>query len=187
MAKIYLFRHGQSTDNLSHTFSGFRDVDLTQEGIEEAKRIGEELKDKEVTKAYCSDQIRSRHTLDIVLGDRQNVPIIEDARIKERDYGDLTGKNKDEIAEQFPDKYPLWHRSYDVAPPNGESVKDVQARVQPFLEELISTIKNNDVVFISAHSNSIRPMRMYFENLTPEEATSYEYKPNQIFCYNLEA
>lgn len=186
MAKIFIFRHGQTTDNLSHTFSGWRDPDLTPEGEEEARKIGEQLSGANPTRAYSSDQIRSKHTLQLALNGHINVQIFEDPRIKERNYGDLTGKNKDDVAKEFPDQFPLWHRSYNVAPPGGESVEDVQKRVLPFLNELMSTVKEDETIFISAHANSIRPMRMYFESLTPEEASSYEYAPGEIFYYSNE-
>lgn len=186
MAQIYIFRHGETTDNAAHTFSGKRDVDLTKEGEEEAKRIGEELKDVIPTKAYDSRQLRSRRTLDLVLGGKYpNLPIAHDERIRERDYGDLTGQNKDETALKYPKEYPLWHRSYDVSPPNGESIKDVEKRVMEFLNTEIPKWQKNDVVFISAHGNSIRPMRKYFEGLSNEEMCSYEYTPGQIFHYQI--
>src|SRR3990170_971338 len=184
MADIYIFRHGQTTDNKAHTFSGFRDVDLTPEGEEEARKIGEQLKDKKVTKAYTSDQIRSKHTLSLVLSDyHKGVEIIEDPRIKERDYGDLTGLNKDEISIKYPKDYPLWHRSYDVAPPGGESIKDVEKRVMDFLNAEVPKWQKNDVIFISASANSIRPLRKYFEHLSNEEMSTYEYTLGQIFHY----
>jgi 2,3-bisphosphoglycerate-dependent phosphoglycerate mutase len=186
MARIFVFRHGQTEDNKNHTFSGFRQSDLTPEGVEEARQIGARLKDEPVNKAYQSDQIRSQHTLELVLNDyHQNVEIITDPRIKERDYGDLTGKNKDETAKGFPDKYPLWHRSYDVPPPNGESIKMVEVRVMSFLNDVIPTWKPHDVIFISASANSIRPMRKYFEHMSNEEICSYEYTPAQIFEYQI--
>lgn len=186
MAKVYIFRHGQTFDNRDHIFSGWRDTDLTPEGIEEAKKIAEELKNELVTKAYQSDQVRSKHTLDIVLsGYHEGVEIITAPRIKERDYGDLTGLKKDEIEQKDPENYNLWHRSYDVPPPNGESIKDVENRVLPFLNELKDQIKPDDIIFISTHGNSIRPMRKYFEGLTNEEMCSYEYTPGQIFRYEV--
>jgi len=186
MARLYIFRHGQTTDNLSHTFSGKRDVDLTQDGEREAKRIGEELKGIIPTIAYHSGQLRSIRTLDLVLGDKkENLKIIQDKRIEERDYGDLTGKNKDEIAEKFPDKFPIWHRSYDIPPPNGESIKDVSQKVYSFLEEELPKWKNDDIIFISAHGNSIRPIRMFFEKITPKEASSYENVRGKVYCYDL--
>jgi len=186
MAKLFIFRHGETEDNKTHTFSGFRQSDLTENGIEEARQIGDILKDEPVTRAYQSDQIRSQHTLELVLNRyHQNAEIVTDARIKERDYGDLTGLNKDEIAEQNPQQYKLWHRSYDVPPPNGESIQMVEVRVMSFLNEVLPTLKPDDVVFISASANSIRPMRKYFEHLSNEQICAYEYEPAQIFEYQI--
>ena len=186
MAKIFVFRHGQTNDNKTHTFSGFRQSDLTEEGIEEAKKIGEELKNEKVTKAYQSNLIRSQHTLQLVLGNyHQEVEIITDPRIKERDYGNLTGKNKDDTARDYPDQYPLWHRSYDVPPPGGESIRDVEVRVLAFLNDVLPTLKPNDVVFISASGNSIRPMRKYFEHISNEEMCSYENISGKVYEYQI--
>lgn len=186
MGKLFIFRHGQTTDNLEHDFSGVHDVDLTPAGIEEARNIGEKLKNEKATVAYQSNQIRSKHTLELVLGILyKELEIVTDSRIRERDYGELTGLNKDEIKKIDPKDFALWHRSYDVAPPNGESIKDVEVRVLEFLNEVIPTWKNNDIVFISAHANSIRPLRRYFEHLTIEEMCTYEYTPGQIFKYQI--
>ncbi len=186
MAKVYLFRHGQTTDNKNHTFSGFRDVDLTLEGEEEARRIGEELKDIPVNKAYTSDQIRSKRTLELVLDKyHKNVDIIEDERIKERDYGNLTGLNKDDIKRADPKNYELWHRSYDVPPPNGECIKDVEKRVMAFLNDFTKTWGKEDIIFISAHGNSLRPMRKYFEKLSNEEMCSFEHTPGKVYSYEI--
>ena len=186
MAKIYIFRHGESYDNAWHDFSGWRDVELDNIGIEEAKRIGEELKNEKVTKAYQSDLIRSQHTMQLVLNAQQSpVQPTTDPRIKERNYGALNGLNKDEIAKIDPEEYKLWHRSYDVPPPNGESIKDVEKRVLEFLNDEIPTFKKNDIIFISAHGNSIRPMRRHFEHLTTEEMCSYENTPGKIYTYEI--
>ncbi len=186
MAKIYIFRHGQTLDNKSHTFSGFRNVPLDENGIAEARQIAQKLKEINPTKAYQSDQIRSKVTLEIVLGNNYpNTQIISDPRIKERDYGDLTGLNKDEVARIDPKDYQLWHRSYDVAPPNGESIKMVEVRVLEFLNDVIPTWTSDDIIFISASANSIRPMRRYFEKLSIEEMCSYEYAPGEVFEYQI--
>jgi len=186
MAKLFIFRHGETFDNKDHIFSGFRQTDLTPAGIEEAKEIGEKLKNEKVTKAYQSDLIRSKHTLELVLDKyHSGVEIITDPRIKERDYGNLTGESKDEAEKKFPDKYPLWHRSYDVPPPGGESIKDVEKRVLAFLNDALPTWKKDDVIFISAHGNSIRPMRRFFEHISIEEMCSYEYTPGKIYEYNI--
>ncbi len=186
MASIFIFRHGQTVDNKEQIFSGKRETDLTEAGIEEAKKIGEELKDEKITKAYQSKQLRSHHTLELVLnGYHPDAEIITDDRIRERDYGDLTGKSKVELERQDPEQFKLWHRSYDVPPPGGESIKDVEVRVMEFLNEVIPTFKPDDVVLISAHGNSIRPMRKYFEHLTNEEMCSFEHTPGKIYRYEV--
>ena len=186
MAKLFIFRHGQTFDNKENIFSGFRQTDLTPEGIEEAKGVGEQLKNEKATKAYQSDLIRSKHTLELVLnGWHENVEIITDARIKERDYGDLAGKSKTETEKQNPEQYKLWHRSYDVPPPGGESIRDVEKRVLEFLNDVIPTWKKDDVIFISAHGNSLRPMRRYFEHITVDEMCSFEHTPGKIYSYSV--
>lgn len=183
MAKIFVFRHGESEDNKNQIFSGLRDPDLTAQGEKETEKIAQALKNEKITKAYASDQLRSKRSLEIVLKYHPNVPVFIDPRIKERDYGDLTGKNKIEIAQKFPDQYPLWHRSYDVPPPNGESIKDVEVRVLSFLNELLPTLKKDDVILISAHGNSIRPIRRFFEKIPIGEMVSFEHEPGRIYEY----
>lgn len=186
MAKIFIFRHGQTIDNIDHDFSGIHDVDLTPAGIEEAKDIGEKLKNEKVTKAYQSDQIRSQHTLELVLSDcHKGVEIITDPRIKERDYGNLTGLNKDELEKIDPKNFALWHRSYDVPPPGGESIKDVEKRVLEFLNDTLPTLTKEDVVFISAHGNSLRPLRRFFEHISIDEMCSFEHAPGKIYEYQV--
>lgn len=186
MAKVFIFRHGQTLDNKQHDFSGWHQIDLDPIGIEEAKKIAESLKNEKVTKAYQSDLIRSQETLKIVLeGYHAGVELITDPRIKERDYGNLTGLSKDELEKQDPKNFALWHRSYDVPPPGGESIKDVEKRVLEFLNDAITTWKQDDVIFISAHGNSIRPMRRFFEHISIEEMCSYEYTPGKIYEYQI--
>ena len=185
MAKLFIFRHAQTTDNVAHTFSGFRDPELTESGIEEAKKIRDELKNEKVTKAYCAPNKRTKNTLEIVLEHHGDAEMIADPRLKERNYGDLTGKNKDEMAKKYPKDYPLWHRSYDVPPPGGESIKMVEARVVPFLEEILQNLYQNDVIFICASGNSIRPMRKYFEKMSNEEMSSYENVRGKIYKYEV--
>jgi len=183
MARIFIIRHAQSSDNIEDVFSGHRDPDLTESGIEEAREIKRKLKDAKITKAYTSPQLRCKHTLEIVLEGHLDVEIIADPRIRERDYGDLTGKNKKKIAELYPKEYPGWHRGYDTPPPNGESIKDVEERVMPFLKEVIQNVRQNDVILICASGNSIRPMRKYFENMTNMQMASYENIRGLIFEY----
>ena len=186
MAKIFIFRHGETYDNKHHDFSGFRNVELDEAGILEAKRIGEQLKNEKVTKAYQSDQIRSQHTLELVLnGYHENVEIITDARIKERDYGDLTALSKDEIEKQDPKNFALWHRSYEGTPPGGETLQMVEERVLEFLSQEMPKWGKDDVIFLSAHGNSIRPMRRYFEKISIEEMCNYENIPGKIYSYEI--
>ena len=186
MAKIFIFRHGQTIDNLDHDFSGWHQVDLNQNGIEEAKGIGEKLKNEKVTKAYESDLIRSKHTLKLVLnGFHENVEVITDPRIKERDYGNLTMRNKDEVEKKDPEHFKLWHRSYSIPPPNGESIEMVEKRVLEFLHDVMPTWKKDDIIFISGHGNSIRPLRRFFEHLTVDQMCTYEYTPGKIYEYEI--
>lgn len=184
MAQIYIIRHGETEDNKQKIFSGWRDVDLDEEGIQEAKTVGEKLRDVKFTKAYCSDLLRSRHTLELILEKyHPQLSIIQDWRIKERDYGDLTGTSKSELVAKDPKNYQLWHRSWATPPPNGESIEDVEKRILPFLQDILKDLKSDDIVLISAHGNSIRPLRKYFEHMTEDEAATFEHTPGEIFHY----
>ncbi|MBI4098045.1 MAG: histidine phosphatase family protein [Candidatus Levybacteria bacterium] len=186
MAHIYLFRHAQSIDNKDGIFSGRRDPDLTPQGVEEAKKIRDALKNEKVTKAYTSPLIRCKHTLEIVLAPHEGTElVVADPRIRERDYGDLTGKSKKKTQELYPKEYPLWHRSYDTPPPGGESLKQVEVRVMDFLKELLQNVWQNDVIFICASANSLRPIRRYFEKMTEVQMTSFEHEPGKIYTYEV--
>lgn len=186
MAKIFLFRHGQTTFNEHNLFNGWLESDLDPAGIEEAKKIGEELKDQPVTKAYCSDLRRSKHTLELVLnGYHKHVQVIIDPRLRERDYGELSGKSKFKTEKEFPKEYQLWHRSWDVRPPGGESIADVAKRVLPFIHNMLKDLKPNDVVLISAHGNSMRPIRKYFEHMSNEDAATFEHPLGKVYEYHV--
>jgi len=183
MAKIYLFRHTESQDNVDNLFSGRRDPDLTEKGIDEAREIKHKLKKIEITKAYCAPNLRTKKTLEIVLEGHINLEVIADPRLLERDYGDLTGKNKSQIEKLYPKEYPQWHRGFDTPPPNGESIKDVQKRVMEFLNEMIINLYQNDVVVICASANSLRPIRAYFEKMTDIQMASSEHESGRIYEY----
>lgn len=185
MAKIFVFRHGQTAYNKDKIFTGWADSELTDEGVKECEEIREELKDVKPTKAYTSDLKRAQDTLYIVLGERKDIPIVIDQRIKERDYGELTHKSKPEIEQKYPKEYPIWHRSYDVPPPGGESIKDVEKRVVSFLDQMLPTLKKDDVVFISAHGNSLRPIRRYFERMSEEDMCSFEHTRAKVYRYEI--
>jgi 2,3-bisphosphoglycerate-dependent phosphoglycerate mutase len=185
MAKLFVFRHAQTVDNVNKIFCGKRNPDLTPVGIEEAEQIKHKLKNEKVTKAYCAPNTRTRHTLEIVLEGHTGFEIIADPRIRERDYGDLTGKSKTETARLFPKEFPLWHRSYDTSPPNGESIKMVDVRVMEFLNEVIQNVWQHDVIFICASGNSIRPIRKHFEKMTDMQMASYDNEPGRIYEYEI--
>lgn len=185
MAHIFLFRHAQSIDGAKNVFSGWRNPDLSEEGVKEAQEIREELKNQNPTKAYTSDLVRCVNTLKIVLEPHENVEVFEDIRLRERNYGDLSGKNKDEVKRQYPDDFPKWRRSYEGKPPGGESILEVDTRVSQFLNEMISTLKPSDVVFICASGNSLRPIRKRFEKMTNEEMASFEHTPAKIYEYEI--
>ncbi len=186
MARIFLFRHAQTTDNLNKIFSGKRDPDLTPSGIEEAKEIRDKLKNEKVTKAYTATNKRCKKTLEIVLEPHEGTElVVADPRLRERDYGDLTGKSKEKTASLYPKEYPKWHRGYDTPPPGGESLKQVEERVLEFLKEIIANIWQHDVIFICASGNSLRPIRRYFEKMTPVQMSSFEHERGKIYTYEV--
>ena len=183
---IFLFRHGTTPDNANGIFSGWRDVPLNEKGFRDAKIVALRLKNKKIDLAFQSNQLRSKQTLKEVLKFHKNIPIITDKRIAERCYGELQGKTHLAIVQkQGFNQYDLWHRSYTNKPPKGESLKDVEARVLPFIKDLIKTIKQQKInAAISAHGNSMRAFRRYFEKLSVNQMCSlyndyetvYEYK-----------
>ncbi|HEX2864346.1 MAG TPA: histidine phosphatase family protein [Deinococcales bacterium] len=181
---LYIVRHGQTTYNASgtKTFTGWIDVDVSEFGAQQAAGIGEMLKDIPFDIAYTSRLVRARHTLEIVLRGRQ-VPVVIDDRIIERSYGDLSGQLHADVKAKYPDLYPIWHRSFDVPPPGGESVKMVEKRVYPFIHELLRTTPDGRKILISAHGNSIRAMRAYLENLSVEEEMKLEVPQDDYLHY----
>ena len=186
MGKIFVFRHARTTDNQAGIFCGWSNPDLTPDGVKEAESIREKLRHERVTRAYTSDQQRAIHTMEIALRDHSPVvEIVKDPRIRERDYGDLTGKSKKETEKQFPKEYPLWHRSYDVPPPGGESLKVVESRVNSFLDEILPKLRRDDVVLICASANSIRPIRRRLEHMSVQEMCSFEYERGHVYEYQV--
>jgi len=173
MPTLVLVRHGQSQWNLENKFTGWVDVPLTAQGEAEAKKAGELLKNLKFNVAFTSDLQRAQKTLEIVLKEigQPNLPIIKDQALNERHYGDLQGLNKAETAKKFGDaQVKVWRRSYDVAPPNGESLKDTAARTLPYFEhKIIPYLRDGKNVLIAAHGNSLRSIVMHLENLTKEQ------------------
>ncbi len=185
---LYIVRHGQTVYNASgsKTFTGWVDIDISDVGIQQAQSIAQKLKDIRFATAYTSRLLRARHTLDILLEPQTQKPnIIIDDRIIERSYGDLAGKLHSDVQAQHPDMYKIWHRSYDVPPPGGESVKMVEMRVYPFIYELIRGAKEGMNYLLSAHGNSIRCLRAYLENMSVEDEMKLEVPQDDYLHYRL--
>ncbi len=171
-SQLAIVRHGQSQYNLENRFTGFADVDLTAQGREEAAMCGRKLNGMQFEACFTSVLKRAIETLDIILetiGQKQ-LPIYKDAALNERNYGDLQGLNKAETADKYgAGQVTLWRRSFDIAPPGGESLKQTQERVMPYyyehIEPLLQQGKN---VLVVAHGNSLRALMMHLENISAE-------------------
>jgi 2,3-bisphosphoglycerate-dependent phosphoglycerate mutase len=173
MGKLILLRHGQSQWNLENRFTGWIDIGLTDQGRQEAYESGKLLKDIPIDLAFTSVLVRAIDTLTEALrgADQELVPIVKDAALNERMYGDLQGKNKAELAKEFGDEQvKIWRRSYDVAPPNGESLKDTAERALPYFEKnILPLVVEGKTILVSAHGNSLRAIVMKLDNLTKEQ------------------
>jgi 2,3-bisphosphoglycerate-dependent phosphoglycerate mutase len=173
MAQLVIFRHGQSVWNLENKFTGWVDVELSPKGIEEAKNAGLKLRGYTFDYAYASDLIRAQHTLILALEAASHLPIVPiyDKALNERMYGDLQGLDKAETAQKYgEEQVKVWRRSFDIPPPNGESLKDTADRVIPYFEkEIIPKLKVGKNVVIAAHGNSLLSLIMYLEKMTPEQ------------------
>ena len=186
MNKLVLLRHGQSQWNLENKFTGWKDVPLTQEGINEAKKAGILLKKNEIKidAIFSSVLERANQTAVVAIKSAKfNYLIVDDNlvytrsdKLNERDYGDLVGLNKTETAEKFgKEQVHIWRRSYDISPPNGESLKDVVNRVSPYFSEIIKPlILDNKNVLIVAHGNSLRAIMITVGLYKPKQISSIE-------------
>jgi len=185
---IYAFRHTESRHNKEHLFTGTIDTELTEDGIRKMEEIAESFRDIPIDIAFTSPLHRTKECLRILLEHHPETAVIEDERLRERDYGKLAGLNKDEYARKYPDLFPIYHRSYETPPPGGESLRDVELRVNGFIEDMMETIrrKRPKTVVIATHGNSIRPIRKRFENLTPEEMISIETGKGEVLRYVVE-
>ena len=176
--KLVLVRHGLSVYNDQNRFTGWKDVELNQQGVDEARQTVVILKDYKFDMAFTSNLIRAQDTLSIILEGigQSDIPIKKDTALNERDYGNLIGQNKAEAAEEFgAEQVHIWRRSYDVPPPGGESLKNTAERVIPYLENVImSHIMEGKHIIVSAHGNSIRAIVMSLQNYTPEQILKTE-------------
>ena len=173
MGTLILIRHGQSQWNLENRFTGWVDVPVTEKGAAEAKRAGGELKAYRFDAAFVSELKRAQQTLEIILREtgQTAVPVRRDKALNERHYGDLQGLDKAETAKKYGDEQVhIWRRSYDVKPPNGESLKDTAERTLPYFKtEILPLAAAGKTVLVSAHGNSLRAIVMELERLTPEQ------------------
>jgi 2,3-bisphosphoglycerate-dependent phosphoglycerate mutase len=173
MSKLVLLRHGESQWNLENRFTGWVDVPLSPKGVDEAKAAGEKLKGFVFDRAYTSVLRRAIDTLSIVLDivDQKNIPVTQDQALNERHYGDLQGLNKAETAQKFGDaQVKIWRRSFDVQPPNGESLKNTLERVLPYWQTVIEPrVRKGERLIIVAHGNSLRSLVMHLDKLSREE------------------
>ena len=190
---LVLVRHGQSDWNLKNLFTGWKDPDLTPLGVSEAKAAGEKLKALGHTFdiAFTSDLTRAQHTLKLILGElgQSGLETIKNQALNERDYGELTGLNKDEARKKWgEEQVHIWRRSFDVPPPGGESLKDTAARVLPYWDKVIlPVIKSGKKVLIAAHGNSLRSLIMRLEKLSPDEILKRELATGVPVIYMMNA
>ncbi len=190
---LVLVRHGQSEWNLKNLFTGWRDVDLSEQGVREAHVAGAKLKAQGLVFdiAFTSALVRAQRTLDIILQElgQTGIPVIKDQALNERDYGDLVGLNKDDARKKWgEEQVHVWRRSYDVAPPGGESLKDTAARVLPYyIQEILPRILRGERVLIAAHGNSLRALIMVLDRHTPESITRLNLETGVPMIYRLHA
>ena len=188
MPTLALVRHGQSLWNLQNRFTGWVDVPLTERGREEARTAGAALRGIGFDVAYTSALRRAQDTLAIILAETGlDVPVIRDAALNERDYGDLAGLDKAETAERYgPEQVHTWRRSFDVAPPGGESLRDTAARTLPFFDRAVmGDLRHGRDVLVVAHGNSNRSIVMQLDDLGPEEVVTVELATGVPVLYDL--
>jgi 2,3-bisphosphoglycerate-dependent phosphoglycerate mutase len=190
---MVLVRHGQSEWNLKNLFTGWRDVDLTELGITEARTGGEALAATGIKFdiAFTSALKRAQNTCQIILDcvGQSGLETIKDQALNERDYGDLSGLNKDDARAKWgEEQVHIWRRSYDVPPPGGESLKDTGARVWPYyITEILPQVLAGKTVLVAAHGNSLRSLVMVLDRLTREQVLALNLATGVPMVYKLNA
>ena len=191
MGKLILLRHGQSQWNLENRFTGWVDVPLTDLGREEARKAGEKIRGIRIDLAFTSDLERAQETLAITLeaAGQTGVPTGRDQALNERHYGALQGLNKAETAKKYGEaQVKIWRRSYDVAPPEGESLKDTAARTLPYFEKkILPAVKAGRNVLVAAHGNSLRAIVMHLDRLTRDEVLELNIATGVPIIYDINA
>ncbi len=190
---LVLVRHGQSEWNLKNLFTGWKDPDLTEKGVEEAISAGRKLADRGLIfdLAFTSDLVRAQNTLTLMLKElgQEGLETRRDLALNERDYGDLSGLNKDDARERWgAEKVHVWRRSYDVPPPGGESLKDTLARTLPYyVTDILPEVMRGRRVLVAAHGNSLRSICMVLDRLNREQIVGLEIGTGVPMIYELSA
>ena len=193
MSFLVLVRHGESQWNLENRFTGWVDVPLSEKGVREAKNAGDWLKKENIRfdRAYTSGLKRAQDTLKLILEKlgQTNIPFEKDQALNERHYGDLQGLNKAETAQKFGDEQvKIWRRSYDVAPPGGESLKDTAARTLPYFKsKIVADLKKGLNVIVAAHGNSLRSIVMDLDKLSKEQVLELNLATGVPIIYQFDA
>ena len=179
MVTLVLIRHGQSLWNAENKFTGWTDIGLSEKGIKEAENAGKILEDVEFDVVHTSALIRAQKTAEIIIENNkksEGIPVHKDKRLNERHYGSLQGLNKKETAEKYgAEQVHIWRRSFDVPPPDGESLKMNAERTLPYFKEnIIGDLENGKNVLVAAHGNSLRSIVMFIENISKENVVKLE-------------
>lgn len=188
---LVLVRHGQSEWNLLNLFTGWKDPDLSALGVKEATAAGTRLKalGYKYDIAYTSALTRAQHTLRLILDEvgQPDLKTIRDQALNERDYGELTGLNKDDARKKWgEEQVHIWRRSFDVPPPGGESLKNTAERTLPYFNaEILPRVLKGENVLVAAHGNSLRSIIMDLEKLTGDEIVARELNTGEPIVYEL--
>jgi len=191
-ASLVLVRHGQSEWNQKNLFTGWRDPDLTEQGVDEANKAGLKLKSLNLSfdAMYTSDLLRAQKTGMIILDklNAKDLPTIKNQALNERNYGDLAGLNKDDAREKWgKEQVHIWRRSFDIPPPGGESLKDTSERVLPYFKaKILPELMQGKNILIAAHGNSLRSLVMELDRLNPEEVIALEIATGQPIFYEID-
>lgn len=190
MGKLILVRHGQSQWNLENRFTGWTDVPLTDKGRNEARLGAETIREIRFDQAFTSDLKRAQETLKIILEVTHQTGIVveHDKALNERNYGELQGLNKTETAEKYgKEQVRIWRRSYAIAPPGGESLKDTAARTLPyFIAKILPLVKSGKNILVAAHGNSLRSIVMQLDDLTEDQVTKLELATGTPIVYDID-
>jgi len=188
-SNLVLVRHGQSEWNKKNLFTGWKDPELTNQGIEEAIKAGKDLKTKNIKFdiMFTSDLLRAQETGRLILENmgQSDIPVIKNQCLNERNYGDLAGLNKDDAREKWgEEQVHVWRRSFDVPPPGGESLKDTAERVLPYFHsEIFPKVEDGLDVLIAAHGNSLRALVMELEEINSDEIVKLEIATGDPLTY----